>query len=101
MSMATQTTRVMSGLARHAWIVFAGVGVLMILLGLWPAIFGPPGIERQYALDFILIHVFWILFAVFGLRRGERWAWYAIALWPLWLIAESWSSGCGSFVCRL
>ena len=22
-----------------------------------------------------------------GLRRGERWAWYAMWLWPLWLVS--------------
>ena len=95
--MAVQMTRVLSGFARYAWTVFAGLGGLMVLLALWPAIF-MAGFTRQYFLAFILIHVLWILLAVFGLRRGERWAWYAMALWPLWLIVESWSSGCGSFI---
>lgn len=86
--MATQTTRVASGLARHAWMVLAGLGVLFILLGIWPTVFST-GLARGYFLNFILIHVFFVLLAVFGLRRGERWAWYAMAIWPLWLILSA------------
>jgi hypothetical protein len=87
-----------SGFARYAWLVFAGLGVLFILLGIWPALFGS-GPGRQFFISFILIHVFWILLAVYPLRHGERWAWYAMALWPLWLIALSWSGGCGRPIC--
>jgi hypothetical protein len=85
--MATQTTRVVSGFARNAWTVFAGLGGLFILLGIWPTLYGGTAFVRQYFLNFMMINVLWVLLAVFGLRRGERWAWYAMALWPLWLIA--------------
>lgn len=97
--MAVQMTRAMSGFARHAWIVFVALGAFFILSAAWPATTSSTGVGRQYFLDFILIHVLFILIAVFGLRRGERWAWYAMALWPLWLIALSWSGGCGRAVC--
>jgi hypothetical protein len=86
--MATPTLRVLSGFARYAWTVFAGLGALFILLGIWPAIFSS-GVTRGYFLNFILINIFWVLLAVFGLRRGERWAWYATALWPLWLMLSA------------
>lgn len=86
--MATQTTGVVSGFAHYAWTVFAGLGLLFILLGIWPALFST-GLARGYFLNFVLIHIFWVLLAVFGLRRGERWAWYAMALWPLWLILSA------------
>ena len=86
--MAAQATRVLSGFARYAWMVFVGLGALFILLDIWPVIF-TTGKARQFFIDFMLIHVFWILLAVFGLRRGERWAWYAMALWPLWIIFSS------------
>jgi hypothetical protein len=97
--MAAQATRFVSGFARYAWMVFAGLGAMFILLGIWPALFASHGQSRQYFLSFLLINVLWVLLAVFGLRRGERWAWYAIALWPAWLIALSWSGGCGGAVC--
>jgi hypothetical protein len=86
--MAVQMTRALSGFARYAWIVFAGMAALFILLAIWPALFST-GLTRGYFLNFILIHVFFGLLAVFGLRRGERWALYAMALWPLWLIVSA------------
>ncbi len=27
--------------------------------------------------------------AVMGLRRRQRWAWYAMAMWPVWIAAQS------------
>jgi hypothetical protein len=86
--MAVQMTRALSGFARYAWTMFAGLGALFIILAIWPVLYST-GLSRGYFLNFILIHVLWVLLAVFGLRRGERWAWYAIALWPLWLILSA------------
>jgi hypothetical protein len=97
--MAVQLTRAMSGFARYAWTVFAGLGGLLILGPIWPAIFDPPSLNRQYNVDLILIQVCWVLLAVYPLRRAERWAWYAMALWPLWLIADAWFGGCGRAIC--
>ena len=85
--MATQSIRAVSGFARHAWTVIAGLGALAVLLSLGAFLWGGTG-ERQTALGLILIHLLVVLIAVFGLRRGERWAWFALMLWPLWLIAE-------------
>jgi len=28
-----------------------------------------------------------------GLRRGQRWAWYAMALWPVWIGAQAARAG--------
>ena len=29
------------------------------------------------------------MIAVIPLRRRQRWAWYAMALWPVWIVAQS------------
>jgi hypothetical protein len=88
--MATQSTRVVSGSARYAWTAFVGLGALMILLGVGDMFSAATSPSRENSLNELLIGLFGVAIAVYGLRRGERWAWYAMLLWPLWLIAQSW-----------
>jgi hypothetical protein len=38
--------------------------------------------------DFAFIAILSIIICLNGFRRGERWAWYAMWMWPLWLAAD-------------
>jgi hypothetical protein len=49
-------------------------------------------------LNELLIGLFGVAIAVYGLRRGERWAWYAMLLWPLWLIAQNGRAISGAYM---
>jgi len=44
---------------------------------------------RENALNELFVGGLSAAVAVMGLRRRERWAWYAMALWPLWIVAQS------------
>lgn len=88
--MATKATPVRTGLGMYAWIVFAGLGALLILLGAGDLIQNGTSLFREDSLNELLIGIFGVAIAVYGLRRGERWAWFAMLLWPVWLIAQSW-----------
>jgi hypothetical protein len=48
-AMATESTRMTLGLARHAWAVFAGLGVLLALLAVDEFLWGETGLNRQDA----------------------------------------------------
>lgn len=101
--MTTGTTRAQSGFVRHAWTIFVGLGALMILNGVGDMFAGPlilngvgdlsdvrelTNLNHENSLNELLIGLFGVAIAVYGLRRGERWAWYAMLLWPLWTIAQ-------------
>lgn len=88
--MATKTTRASTGFGSHAWTVFAGLGALLILLGAGDLFPQGTSLFRENSLNEVLIGLFGVGIAVFGLRRGERWAWCAMLLWPVWLVAQSW-----------
>lgn len=88
--MATATTRVRSGLERYAWTVFVLLGAILLLLGVGDLSGAGTSLQRENALNELLIGFFGITVAVYGLRRGERWAWYAMWLWPLWIVAQTW-----------
>ena len=53
---------------------------------------------RENSLNELLIGLFGVAIAVHGLRRGERWAWYAMLLWPLWLIAQNGRAISGAYM---
>jgi hypothetical protein len=88
--MATAVTRVRSGFERYAWTVFVLLGALLLLLGVGDLSGANTSLQRENALNEMLIGLFGVAIAVYGLRRGERWAWYAAWLWPLYLLAQSW-----------
>jgi hypothetical protein len=99
-AMATETTRARSGFGSYAWTVFVGMGVLLMLSGL-VGLFGHPShgvwvwsletsLKRENSLNELLIGLFGVVIAVNGLRHGERWAWFAMLLWPVWIIAQNW-----------
>jgi hypothetical protein len=99
--MATSTIRARTRIADYAWTVFAGFGALLLLSG-FGGLFGhdsyPSGwhwsqgtsLYRENALNELLMGFFGVAIAVFGLRPGERWAWFAMLPWPAWIVAQNW-----------
>jgi LPXTG-motif cell wall-anchored protein len=61
------------GLARQAWAMFAGLGVLLALLAVGEFLWGETGLNRQDGLSLIMIGLLMALLALFGLRRNRRW----------------------------
>ncbi|GAC1475131.1 MAG: hypothetical protein PVS2B1_18050 [Candidatus Dormibacteraceae bacterium] len=88
--MATEGMRVRSGFERYAWTVFVAMGALLVLLGVGDMFGADTSLKRENSLNEVLIGLFGVAIAVYGVRRGERWAWYAMLLWVLWSIAQSW-----------
>jgi hypothetical protein len=41
---------------------------------------------RTGGMDLLLISLLSLSICVTALRRGERWAWYAMWVWPLWIV---------------
>lgn len=95
--LAFVTARAQSRLVRYAWTVFVGLGALMILNGVGD-LFGAGSLNRENSLNELLIGLFGVVIAVYGLRRGERWAWYAMLLWPLWTIAQDVRTQSGGYL---
>ena len=95
--MAAATVGVRSVPRRYAWTVFVAFGGILVLFGVSDFFSGSASpISRENAINELLIGLFGVLIAAYALRRGERWAWYAMSLWPLWMIAQTlraWSSG--------
>jgi hypothetical protein len=84
-SMATRTIQGGSGFAGYAWTVFVGLGALMFLNGVADMFSAAAFSQNQEnSLSELVIGVFGVAIAVYGLRRGERWAWYSMLLWPVW-----------------
>jgi hypothetical protein len=96
-AMATATERLGSPFERYAWTAFVLVGVLLLLIGAGDlASAGSNGLLQEDALNELFIGILGIVVAAGGLRRGDRWAWYTMATWPVWIVAQgigAWSRG--------
>lgn len=99
---------------RHSWKVFILVGTIFGLFGIGDVIQGmsaDPAIAesitgvawenlqassprianlidlcgRSLGMGIIIVSVLSIAITLTAFRRGERWAWYALWIWPLWM----------------
>jgi len=76
---------------RWAWLVFVLFAILATLFGVFPgAWFEEDGFEREaqwlvttYAL---VASVLTVAIALSAFRRGERWAWRAFWVWPVFFV---------------
>lgn len=95
----TATDKPRSGLERFAWTVFAFFGAILALFGVSDFFSaGSSAIVRENAINEAFIGLLTGVVAGGALRRGDRWASYAMSLWPLWIVAQglrAWSSGKG------
>ena len=77
----------MSFADRHAWKFFFGLGLLYIAFGatdLGPAV---TYVERLLAVALMVIGVLTAAVGGGALRGGERWAWMAMWVWPVYMLA--------------
>lgn len=95
--MVTVSRNTGSVLGRYAWTVFVLMGALLLFFGTSDLTSGSAyDTQQENALNELFIGLLGIVTAVFGMRRGQRWAWYAMATWPLWIAAQgllAWSYG--------
>lgn len=82
----------MRALGRYVWIVFVFFAVLATLFGVFPGSWFEEGVDRDarlltttYAAVAVVLTV---AIAATAFRHGERWAWFAFWVWPLFFIAH-------------
>ncbi len=80
-----------SPLHKAAWISLAVIGAAIFLFGLVVAIWpGPSDILylRAIGVAYTGMGIFGILIAVIPYRRGERWAWFSLWVYPVFWSAH-------------
>lgn len=83
---------VMAVLRQYAWVVFVLFAVLATLFGVFPGAWFEPEVDQGDALLVTtyagVAVVLTVAMAVIPFRRGERWAWLAFWVWPLFFLAH-------------
>lgn len=74
---------------RYAWTVFVFLSAILVLFGVSDLPGATGSLARENAINELFIGLLSGTIAVMGLRRRQRWAWYAMALWPLWIAAQA------------
>jgi hypothetical protein len=88
-SVATLNVRHESWFERYAWTVFVFLSAVLVLFGATDLPGATSSTAQENAFNELFIGCLSAPVAVMGLRRRQRWAWYAMALWPLWIVAQS------------
>jgi hypothetical protein len=86
---ATVTARRGSWFERYSWTVFVFLSAILLLFGVSDLPGATSSTARENAINEFFIGCLSAAIAVVALRRRQRWAWYAMALWPAWIIAQS------------
>ena len=87
--MTTLTARQGSSFERYSWTVFVFLSAILVLFGVSDLPGATSSTARENALNELFIGGLTAAIAVMGLRRRQRSAWYAMALWPAWIVAQS------------
>ncbi len=88
--MATATAhRTTKWFERYSWTVFVFLSAVLLLFGVSDLPDAASSAERENAINERFIGCLTLVVAILGLRRRQRWAWYALALWPVWVGAQS------------
>jgi hypothetical protein len=82
----------MQALRRYVWVVFVFFAVLATLFGIFPGSWFEEAGDR----DLVLLGttyasvavVLTVAVAATAFRRGERWAWFAFWVWPLFFLVH-------------
>ncbi len=82
----------MRALGRYAWIVFLFFAVLATVFGVFPGTWFDEGGDRDahlltttYAAVAVTLTA---AIAATAFRNGERWAWFAFWIWPLFFVVH-------------
>ena len=82
----------MAALRRHAWAVFVFFALLATLFGVFPGVWFEEDSDGDTALLVAsyagVAVVLTVVIAATAFRRGERWAWFAFWVWPLFFIVH-------------
>ena len=82
----------MQALRRHAWVIFILFAVLLTMFGVFPGSWFEETGDRDLVLlgtaSASVAVVLTVAVAVTASRRGERWAWYAFWVWPLFFVVH-------------
>ena len=87
--MATVTARQGSWFERYSWTVFVFLSAILLLFGVSDLPGATSSTAQENAINELFIGCLSAAIAVMALRRRQRWAWYAMALWPAWIVAQS------------
>ncbi len=78
-------------LFKAAWILLAVIGAAILLFGLVAALLPGPNdalFYRAIGVAYIGMGLFGTLIAVIPFRRGERWAWFSLWVYPIFWSAH-------------
>lgn len=87
--MATAAVSTESWFERHSWTVFVFLSAVLLLFGVSDLPGATTSAARENAINELFIGGLSAAVAVMGLRRRQRWAWYTMALWPVWIAAQA------------
>ncbi len=74
---------------RSSWTVFVFFSAILVLFGATDLPVASTSTSRENAINELFIGLLSGAIVVMGLRRRKRWAWYAMALWPVWIVAQA------------
>lgn len=83
----------MNVLQRYSWTVFVLLSVILLLIGISDLPGATTSVERENAINELFIGCLSAAIALVGLRRRQRWAWWAMGLWPVWIAAQALRAG--------
>jgi len=92
----------MTGFKKNAWIVFVAFALLGTVFGVFPGGWFEEDVDRDatlltttYALVAVVLTV---AVAATAFRRGERWAWLALWVWPAFFVVHGFAFFAFDFV---
>jgi hypothetical protein len=88
-SVEMATARPTSWFERYSWTAFVFLSGILVLFGVSDLPGATSSLARENALNELFIGCLSGAVAILGLRRGQRSAWYAMALWPVWIGAQT------------
>ena len=74
---------------RYSWTVFVFFSAVLLLFGATDLPGASTSTSRENAINELFIGFLSVAIAVMGLRRRQRWAWYTMAVWPVWIAAQA------------
>ncbi len=87
--MATDKAATGSWFERYSWTLFVFFSAILLLFGTTDLPGATTSTTRENAINELFIGCLSVVIAVTGLRRRHRWAWYAMALWPVYIAAQA------------